>query len=105
MHRLLDPIRTASQCRRQYNVLVLAALLCFWIVAAAAHAHEQGDVPHGGSSHCAVCVMLPSAAPAPTTALLLLPSLVFGRRLLDATRTVLVLSVPASYQSRAPPLR
>lgn len=105
MHRLIASTHTASRHRRQYSVLALVALLCVWMLTAATHAHGPDDVAHVAGNDCAVCVMLPSAAPAPTTLAVLLPVLQQGTRLVDAAQPIPVLAAAASYQSRAPPMR
>jgi len=58
-------IRTTKAQRRWVSLLSLA--LCLWILAVSSHVHSADELggDRGQSAHCAFCLSLPSAAPAP----------------------------------------
>jgi hypothetical protein len=92
--------------RRPRNVLVLAAVLLWWLALSATHLHVGGDEvgPETSSTTCAVCLSLPSAAGPPTAHAVAIPITWSASAVALASAQPVLQDVPSSYRSRAPPL-
>jgi hypothetical protein len=88
------------------SVGVLAAVLCFWLLAVASHVHADDDRRSGlhGSSACTFCLSLPSAAPAPAIELTVAASVT---AITPATAPLpqIIAEAPSAYLSQGPPAR
>ncbi len=95
----------ADRKTQQRSVVLLALMLCLWLVAYATHLHagDEGGLAHKSSTACSFCLSLPVGAAPPPVCPLAIPVFVSCVVQAPVYQVPRALDVVSSYLSRAPP--